>query len=141
MQVCCVYAGKDRDDRNLADICRNFAKGLESQGHNVDIVNINTDSDTKLSFYDYIIVGTVAKTAFGGSIPESLVKYLARAGQVSGKRCLAFVTKAGLRSQKTLSLLMKAMEGEGMYLKYSEVIKKPDAALALGKRLNVERNL
>ena len=126
MQVCCVYAGKDRDDRNLADICRNFAKGLESQGHNVDIVNINTDPDTKLSFYDYIIVGTVAKTAFGGSIPESLVKYLAR---------------AGLRSQKTLSLLMKAMEGEGMYLKYSEVIKKPDAALALGKRLNVERNL
>lgn len=35
---------------------------------------------------------------------------------------------------------MKVMEGEGMYLKLSEIIKKPDIAFALGKRLNVERN-
>ena len=141
MQVCCVYAGKTASDRSLEEICKAFARGLEGQGHSVDILNMYTDSDRKLSFCDYIIVGAVSKTAFGGSVPDIVKTFLSRAGQVSGKRCLAFVTKGGLRSQKTLSFLMKVMEGEGMYLKYSEVIKKADTALALGKRLNVERNL
>lgn len=141
MQVCCVYAGKGREDRSPEAYCKEFARGLEGQGHSVDIFNMYTDSDRKLSYYDYIIVGTVATTAFGGKIPDIVKTFLSRAGQVSGKRCLAFVTKGGLRSQKTLSLLMKVMEGEGMYLKYSDILKKPDSALALGKRLNVERNL
>ena len=35
---------------------------------------------------------------------------------------------------------MKAMEREGMILKLSEIIRKPDEAMAIGKRLNVERN-
>ena len=141
MNVCCVYAGKGRDDAALAEICKSFAQGLASQGHSVDVFNMYVDQDRKLSYYDYIIVGTTAKTAFGGTIPDIVRTFLSRAGQVSGKRCLAFVTKAGLRSQKTLSLLMKVMEGEGMYLKLSEVIKKPATALAIGKRLNVERTL
>ena len=54
---------------------------------------------------------------------------------------MAFVTGSGLRKNKTLLNLMKAMEGEGMILKLSEVIKNPDEAQAIGKRLNVERNL
>ena len=41
---------------------------------------------------------------------------------------------------KALLNLMKAMEGEGMILKLSEIIKKPEEAMAIGKRLNVERN-
>lgn len=141
MQVCIIYAGKDRADTSLESISKELARGLESQGHSADVFNMYVDTDRKLSFYDYIIVGTNATGFFGGRIPDVIRTYLSRAGQISGKRCLAFVSKGGLRSQKTLSLLMKAMEGEGMYLKYSEVIKKPDAALALGKRLNVERNL
>ena len=140
MQACIVIGGKSREDGSLDEIAKALAKGLESQGHTVDILNIYTDSDRKLSFYDYVIVGTTATTSFGGSIPEAVEAFLKRAGQVSGKRCLAFVTKAGLRSQKTLLSLMKALEGEGMYLKYSEVFKKPGEALALGKRLNIERN-
>ncbi len=140
MQACIVIGGKTRDDKALDEVAKALAKGLESQGHSVDIINIHTDGDKKLSFYDYVVVGTTALTSFGGTIPEQVTAYLKRAGQVSGKRCLAFVTKAGLRSQKTLLSLMKAMEGEGMYLKYSEVFRKPGEALALGKRLNIERN-
>ena len=140
VQVCCIYAGRTREDSQLEAICKEFARGLESQGHSVDIFNMNIDQDRKLTFYDYVVVGTCATGFFGGAIPDVVRTFLSRAGQVSGKRCLAFVTKGGLRSQKTLSLLMRAMEGEGMYLKYSEVIRKPEAAYALGRRLNVERN-
>ena len=141
MQVCCIYAGKDRSDNSLEPIVKAIAKGLEEQGHSVDVFNMYTDSDRKLSYYDYVVVGCNSTSSFGGKIPEIIRTFLSRAGQVSGKRCFAFVTKGGLRSQKTLSLLMKAMEGEGMYLKFSDCLKKPDAAYALGKRLNVERNL
>ncbi len=141
MQVCCLYAGKDRSDSSLDAVVKALAKGLEEQGHSVDILNMYTDGDRKLSFYDYIVVGCNTTSGLGGKIPEVVRTTLSRAGQISGKRCFAFVVKGGLRSQKTLSLLMKAMEGEGMYLKFSDVLKKPDVAYALGKRLNVERNL
>ena len=141
MQVCIVYAGKDRNDKSPEEVCRQAAKGLGEQGHAVEIFNMYTDSDRKLSFYDYILVVSCAKTAFGGSIPDVVKTFLSRAGQVGSKRCSALVTKAGLRSQKTLSLLMKDMEAEGMFVLFGEVIKKPGTAYALGKRLNIERNI
>ena len=52
---------------------------------------------------------------------------------------MAFIS-GGLRKGRTLQNLMKIMESEGMILKLSEVISKPDEATAIGKRLNVERN-
>ena len=140
MQACIVIGGKNKEDQNILSVAKALSKGLEGQGHSVDIINVYTDSDKKLTFYDYVIVGSTATTAFGGSIPGEISTFLKRGGQVSGKRCLAFVTKGGLRSQKTLSSLMKIMEEEGMYLKYSEVFKNANSAFALGKRLNIERN-
>ncbi|MDD7254929.1 hypothetical protein [Bullifex porci] len=140
MQACIVIGGKNKDDQGILAVAKALSKGLESQGHSVDIINAYIDNDKKLTFYDYVIVGSSATTAFGGSIPDVISTFLKRCGQVSGKRCLAFVTKGGLRSQKTLSSLMKIMEQEGMYLKYSEVFKNEASALALGKRLNIERN-
>ena len=62
MQACIVIGGKSREDGSLDEIAKALAKGLESQGHTVDILNIYTDSDRKLSFYDYVIVGTTATT-------------------------------------------------------------------------------
>lgn len=140
MQICIIYAGKTQADKGIADIAAAMARGIESQGHSCDVFNMYTDNDRKLSFYDYVIVGTVSKTAFGGKLPDVVSVFLKRAGQLSGKRSFAFVTSGGIRSQKTLSVLMKEMESEGMYLKYSDVIKNSGTALALGKRLNVERN-
>jgi len=140
MQICIVYAGKDREDRNLKAISEALARGISSQGHNVDIFNMNVDTDKKLSFYDYVLVGTTATTFWGGRIPDSVRTFLSRAGQVSGKRSFAFVDNKSIRKMKTLSTLMKVMEGEGMYLKLSDVIKSTGYAEALGKRIHVERN-
>lgn len=137
MQVCVVYAGRSRDDNKIKQVADALARGIESKGNNVDVFNIYTDSDRKLTFYDYVVVGATSKTLFGGNLPDIVSSYLKRAGQISGKRSFAFVTNAGIRSQKTLQLLMKAMEGEGLYLKYSDVLNKAGTAEALGKRLNV----
>lgn len=138
MQVGIVYAGADRNGAKLKAIAEAFAKGLEAQGHQADIISAYEEG-TRLTLYDYVIVGAEPVSFFSAKIPESISKFLAQAGTVSGKRCLAFIPSC-LRKGKTLQNLMKAMEREGMYLKLSEVIRRPDEALAIGKRLNVERN-
>ena len=120
MQVCILYAGKTRESDKLKAISEALAK--------------------RLTIYDYIVIGTEPVSFFSASIPGDIAKYLAGSGTVSGKRCMAFVSGSGMRKNRTLLNLMKTMESEGMILKFSEVINKPDEAQAVGKRLNVERN-
>lgn len=141
MQIAIVYAGKNRNDAKLQKIAQGFAKGLATQGHSVDTFDMHIDMDKSLTMYDYVIVGSTNLTSFGGSIPSLVSQYLKRCGTITGKRCFAFISGGGLRKQKTLSSLMKAMESEGMYLKNSDIVNKSDVAFAIGKRLNVERNL
>ncbi len=138
MQVCVLYAAKSRDGGKLADIAKAMAKGIESQGHRVDVINMYEEG-VRLTVYDYVVIGSEPVSFFSAKVPAVISKFLENAGTVSGKRCLAFIT-GGLRKGGALQTLMRAMEHEGMYLKLSEVIKKSDEALAIGKRLNVERN-
>ena len=140
MQVCILYAGKSRESDRLKAVSEALARGLAGNGHIADVVNMRTE-EKRLTIYDYVIIGTEPVSFFSASVPGEISKFLAEAGTVSGKRCMAFVSGSGLRKNKTLLNLMKAMEGEGMILKLSEVIKNPDEAQAIGKRLNVERNL
>ena len=138
MQVCVLYAGKTREGGKLAEIAKAMAKGIESQGHRVDVINMY-DEGIRLTVYDYVVIGSEPVSFFSAKVPSIISKFLENAGTVSGKRCLAFIT-GGLRKGGTLQTLMRTMEHEGMYLKLSEVIKRSDEALAIGKRLNVERN-
>ncbi len=137
MRVCVLYAGANRECGKLKEIATSLARGVESQGGQVDLYDMALENGKKLSFYDYIIVGTESISFFGGKIPSTVREFFRNAGNVSGKRCMAFVRKSGIRSQKTLQVLMKLMEGEGMYLRISEVFAKADLALAMGKRLRV----
>lgn len=137
MRVAIVFfEGKSRE-KTLA-IARGLAQGIESQGHQADIVDGDHDVNSKLTMYQYIAVGASAVNRFGGKIPEKVGKFLAGAGIVAGKRSFAFAIKGGMRIAKTLSTLMKTMEQEGMYLKYSEILSSPAEAEAIGKRLHID---
>ena len=138
MQVCVLYAAKTREGGKLADIAKAMAKGIESQGHRVDVVNMYEEG-IRLTVYDYVVIGSEPVSFFSAKVPQIISKFLENAGTVAGTRCLAFIT-GGLRKGGTLQSLMRTMEHDGMYLKLSEVITKSDEALAIGKRLNVERN-
>ena len=137
MRVCVLYAGAGRDSGKLKAIAEALARGVESQGNQVDVYDMALENGKKVSFYDYLIVGTESTAFFGGKIPSAIREFFKNAGTLSGKRCMAFVRKSGLRSQRTLQVLMKVMEGEGMYLRISEVFARPDFAQAPGKRLKV----
>ncbi len=130
------FSGKNRD--RILNLSKALARGIEAQGHQVDIIDGDRDINTKLTIYQYIAIGTEAISFIGGKIPEKIARFLASAGMVSGKRCFAFVAKTPLGSQKALSRLMKQMESEGMYLKYSEIFNSQIEAEEVGKRLHIK---
>ncbi|MGM0431587.1 MAG: flavodoxin family protein [Spirochaetota bacterium] len=137
MNVCILafnHAGASKFD----DIIQGLAKGIGANGHRVDIINGLLETGKKVSFYDYIVLGTTAAGSFGGSIPQSISAFLGQCGTVTGKRSFAFVHKGGLRKHKTLKKLMSSMEHEGMFLKYSEIISNADEAVEIGKRLHIK---
>ncbi|NCD05288.1 MAG: hypothetical protein EOL97_04145 [Spirochaetia bacterium] len=138
MKVCILYAAKTNNNSYIKKIANSLAKGIEQQNHIVDVIDMKLEEGKVVSYYDYLIVGAEGTTTFGGKIPTTVKNFLDRSGAISGKRCMAFVTKAGIRSTKTLQALMKIMEGQGMYLKTSDIITKEDQATAIGKRLHIK---
>lgn len=138
MRVGIVFiAPKNRD--KVMNLAKALGRGIETQGHQVDLFDGIHDVTNRLTAYHYIVVGTEPITAFGGKIPEKVAGFLATAGMIQGKRCFAFVTKVFLGSTKALFRLMKAVEKEGMFLKSSEIIQSEVEAEEIGKRLHVEQ--
>jgi flavorubredoxin len=138
MRAAVVFFSAGSRDRVLG-IAKALAKGIESQGHQVDIVDGTRDVNTKLTIYQYLAVGTEPSSNFGGKIPDKVGQFLNSSGMVAGKRSFAFVTKNMAGAPKALSRLMKSMEKEGMFLKYSAVLSNPQEAEEIGKRLHVTR--
>ncbi len=138
MRVGVLFFSESNRDK-LLNITKALAAGIESQGHQVDIIDGSRDVNSKLTIYGYLVVGTAATNTFGGKIPEKLPFFLSNAGMVSGKRSFAFIIKSGLRLTKTLKKLMQIMEHEGMYLKNSDIINSPEEAEEIGKRLHISQ--
>lgn len=127
MRVALVYV-RAKDHEALADVAKTMARTLEAAGHFVDLAEARADESPRLTGYDYIVLGTESATAFG-KIPERVPQFLAQAGMIAGKRSMAFLYKSGLRPQKALARLMKAMEAEGMVISCAEVVaNEADAA-------------
>jgi hypothetical protein len=137
MRVAVVFiAEKSRD--KLMNLAKAVAKGIESQGHQVDVLDGTRDAGTtKLTIYNYVAVGT-EPVSIGGKIADRVAQFLSSAGMVSGKRCFAFVPKTFLGSTRALVRLMQAMEKEGMFLKSSEILQSAVEAEEIGKRLRLQ---
>jgi hypothetical protein len=120
--------------RDIPDYINALARGMESQGHRVDILNAWTEDGYRLPGYEYIAVIAEPVSFFGGKLPEVLPKILA-AGNLTGKKSAAFLRKTGPFTAKPLANLMRAMEKEGMSVNWSEIILSAPHAQELGKRI------
>ncbi len=128
------FAEKER--KRLLELGRGLAIGLEAQGHEVEVVDGIRDINSKLTAYQYIVVGTES-LSMTGKIPARVAPFLSSAGLIQGKRSYAFVAKSFLGSNRALVKVMRAMEHEGMYLMNSGVLKSPEEAQAIGAHLRV----
>lgn len=136
MRVAVVFVSVSKRDK-LLGVAQGLAAGIESQGHTVELVDAKQDVNIKLTVYDYIAVGTEVTSTFGGKIPDRVGEFLKTSGMVSGKRSFAFVLKSTFGETKALQRVMKSMEGEGMFLKFSEILSSREEAKEIGKRLRI----
>ncbi len=136
MRVATVFFPARRRDR-LSAVAQGLARGIEMQGHQVDLIEARRDSDVKLSAYQYIAIGAEQTGLFGGKIPPHVTEFLQQAGAVSGKKSFAFLLPGPVASTKALANLMRAMEHEGMFIRFSEVVKSAGEAETVGKSLQI----
>jgi menaquinone-dependent protoporphyrinogen IX oxidase len=138
MRAAVVFFGGSSRDKILG-LARALARGMEAQGHQVDIVDGDHDINAKMTMYQYVAVGTEPLSGWSGKISERIGQFLSSAGMVAGKRSFAFVAKNMVGCSKALSRLMKSMETEGMLLKFSSVLSSAQEAEEIGKRLHLEK--
>ncbi len=141
MRVCVLYCGNAANDQGLKELASKMAEGISSQGHIVEVVDMNLEMGKIISFFDYVVVISKSTSYFSKNIPENVGKFLKAAGSVSGKRCSCYISKKCGRKNRVLQTLMRTMEGEGMYLKVSDILPNGNYAYAVGKRLHVESGL
>jgi hypothetical protein len=137
MRVALIYVPAKAPDA-LAAVAKSMARAIEAGGHFVDLSQARPGESPSLTGYDYVIVGTESASAFG-KIPPLVAETLSQAGMLAGKRSMAFLRKSGLRPEKALSRLMKAMEGEGMLVNYAEVVSKEADAVAAAREAPIEK--
>jgi len=121
--------------KETPDYVVSLAKGMESMGHRVDIVNAWKDDGMRLPGYEYIAVAAEPISIFSGKLPDIVSKTLAAGSSLVGKKSAAFVKKTGLFSNRALINLMKAMEKEGMRINWSDILLNAPHAEAMGKRI------
>jgi menaquinone-dependent protoporphyrinogen IX oxidase len=133
MRIAVVSAPAQR--KGIPDYVTSLAKGMESMGHRVDIVDAWTEDGMRLPGYEYIVVAAEAVTLFKGKMPEVLGKVLSAGSSLAGKKSAAFLKKTNIFPGKALSSLMKAMEKEGMLVNWSDILFNAAHAEVLGKRI------
>ena len=122
----------------LKNLAVSLAEGLRKQGAQVDLIDGVQSRETKLTGYHYLAVGCDVRSLIKGVLPPELVPALSNGGIITGKKTFAFVPATVLGANATLMKLMKALEHEGMLVRYSDLLSKPSDAVALGQKLKLD---
>ncbi len=122
-------------NKETPDYVASLAKGMESMGHRVDIVNVWKEDGMRLPGYEYIAVAAETISPFSGKLPALVSKTLSAGSSLVGKKSAAFIKKTGLFSNRALANLMKAMEKEGMRINWSDILFNAPHAEAMGKKI------
>lgn len=133
MRIALVYAQKKKAPPSNA--IKALAKGMESKGHRIDMLDAWTDDGVRLPGYEYIVIAAESTSLFGGRMPEALSKILSNASSLVGKKSAAFLLKTTPWTNKGMTNLMRIMEKEGMFVNWSDVIINNEQAEILGKRI------
>jgi len=133
MRIAVVSAPSAR--KEPPDYIKALAKGMESMGHRVDIINAWTEDGMKLPGYEYIAVVAEPLSALSGKITANISKVLKAGSSVAGKKSAAFVKKTGLFTNRAIANLMRIMEEEGMVVNWSDFLFNSPHAEAIGKQI------
>ena len=132
MRIVVVSAPRQR---GVPEYVKSLARGMESMGHRVDILDAWTEDGMRLPGYEYIVVVAEPNSFFSGKIPLVVSKILAAGSALAGKKSAAFIKKSGLFTNRAVTNLLKAMEKEGLFVNWSDILFDSSHAEAIGKRI------
>ncbi len=132
MRVALLYDSLSPPQKRAA---KSLEEGVAVQGHQTTLVDISSGDPSSLFLYDYIILGTQALGPLSAKIPPQLGIFLKNSAALGGKKCYAYVIKRGLFSRKALRGLLSILEGEGLFIRLSDVIRSNSQARDIGMRL------
>lgn len=136
MRICIAYSSTN--SKKIEEYARSLGKGLEAQTNAViDLINIDNESDKRLTGYNYILFGCGKRSLFNSKVDKSFLQFLKNCGHITGKHTFSFTT-GGFGSQKFLAQLMKAVESEGVLLKSSAAITSNEEAKIIGSKLHIK---
>lgn len=133
-----LFFAKPSSQAKLKALSEALGRGMRKQGAQVDVINGVQTRDSKLTGYHYIAVGCDVRSLLKGVLPSELSGALANGGIITGKKTFAFVPPALIGANATLLKLMRALEHEGMLLRFSDIIATDAQAEALGQRLKLD---
>lgn len=136
MQVGVVYYGNG--NKKLESLAESLAKGIEANGHSVEIVDASGDVKRKLAVYQYIAFGVSGEGMFGKKIPRQFKEVLKSGGELGGKKCFVFTPSKLIGAMNSLQAAMKMVESFGLFIKFSDIIKNKHQAERIGKRLKIQ---
>ena len=76
MRVCVLYCGRQANDKTLKELATRLSDGVASNGHTVEVFDMNLEMGKIISFYDYVVVISTATSYFSKNIPENVLKFL-----------------------------------------------------------------
>ena len=136
MRVALVHFLSPVKNAKHKGILQKLENAVIKKGYQIDIFNAKTDSSTmRLTGYDYISIIVPSSALFGSKLPENFDEVLDNSGNLTSKKGCALVVKSGFSSWKTCSNLMAAMEKQGVFLDYFDVVENPDHATYVGKKI------
>jgi hypothetical protein len=121
--------------KGIPDYVSALAKGMESMGHRVDVIDAWTEDGMRLPGYEYIVAVAESTSVFKGKMPDALSKVLSVGSGLVGKKGAAFLKKTGPFTGRAMANVMHAMEKEGMVVNWSDILLSVAQAESLGKRI------
>ncbi|OJF76894.1 MAG: hypothetical protein BKP49_04830 [Treponema sp. CETP13] len=134
MRVLILHFLDTRNAKNIT-ILRNLQAASENNGHQVTLMNAKDVGNLQFPMYEYVCIVTKSAKLFGAKLPSQMGEILNKHGTLSGKKGCSLVVKGGFSSDKMNTLVMKAMEKEGIFIDYSQVIESPEHAKSIGKKI------
>lgn len=136
MRVAIVYFPESKSSK-LGALAQEAARGIESQGKQYELINGYTDM-IRGGMFSYLCFCVEGKTAFGSKIDPRFSSCLDQASSITGKRASVLMQKKLMFSQKTMQRYMRAIEGQGVFLRNSLVVEKQGEAQSFTAKLDLE---
>ncbi len=122
----------------IEKLTQGLKRGLEEQGHRVQVYADNNESFSGLAGCRHLFVGSFSTGGFKPRTPMRLKEVLGKTGGISGKRSIAFLAKGGMSERKALVALMNDMEKQGCYIIDQEIFSSEQNAYNFGKSVHLK---